>query len=98
MPAGFWARGWDGRWNKASAFLREGVSETRPVNGEKLTPYLPHSRLPARRGGGGGAGAPARGAERVDRSPLPTSPPPHPDRPMPPNHSRFREAALSAER
>lgn len=30
-----------GAWNKASAFLREGVSETKPVTGEKLTPYLP---------------------------------------------------------
>ena len=46
MPAGFWARGWDGPWNKASAFLREGVSETRPVNGgERLTARLALSRL-----------------------------------------------------
>lgn len=30
-----------GAWNKASAFLWKGVSETRPVTGEKLTPYLP---------------------------------------------------------
>lgn len=34
-----------GAWNKASAFLREGVSETRAVTGEKLTPYLLRSRL-----------------------------------------------------
>lgn len=89
MPAGFWARGWDGPWNKASAFLREGVSETRPVNGgERLTSRLALSRLSERRRGGGVGG-------RVAFAHLPS---PAPRTTGAPSHSRSREAALSAER
>lgn len=68
--AGLGAR--TGAGNKACAFLREGVPETKPATGEKLTPYFPPSRLPGRQAGRGGADARARGVGPVARSPLPT--------------------------
>lgn len=98
-----------GAWNKASAFLREGVSETRAVTGEKLTPYLLRSRLLASVGVEEGQ-APRTlggtlGGVAFSHLPVPTpstagqllSPQPARLRGRGvPNHSRFREAALSA--
>lgn len=66
-----------GAWNKASAFLREGVSETRAVTGEKLTPYLLRGRLLASVGVEEGQ-APRHTGQNAWRARLCPLPVPHP--------------------
>lgn len=99
-PAGFRAPGCEGAWNKASAFLGEGVPETRPVTGQKTTAPSPKPAHNAQWEEVRLGSAPQSAQGSVDAEVasthvlfLPTRPPPA----EVPNRGRFRAAELPRE-